>query len=100
MLPAGHWWRKTSFPVPGYDCFHEEKSYRHTPVDLARYDCAPVEVGAMECAVRKGRGAPIAFVYRNPVDQAFSSFRYCLTHVRPAYHLFRGRPVSEMGFLD
>ncbi len=77
IVPTGHWWRQTSFHVPGYDCFHEEKSYRHTPVDLANYDYAPVKVPAMERAARKGRGAPIALVYRNPVDQAYSYFRYC-----------------------
>lgn len=100
MIPAGHWWRQTSFHVPGYDCFHEEKSYRHTPVDLASYNYAPVKVTAMDRAARKGRGAPIALVYRNPVDQAFSYFRYCQAHVGPAYHLFRGRPVALMSFRE
>lgn len=100
MVPAGHWWRQTSFHVPGYDCFHEEKSYRHTPVDLASYDYAPVNVSAMDRAARKGRGAPIALVYRNPVDQAYSYFRYCQAHVSPAYHLFRGRPVADMSFRE
>ena len=100
LLPAGHWWRQTSFHVPGYDCLHEETSYRHTPVDLARYDYAPVKVPAMERAARKGLGGRIAFVYRNPVDQAFSYFRYCQAHVNPAYHLFRGRPVTEMSFRE
>ena len=100
MVPAGHWWRRTAFHVPGYDCFHEEKSYRHTPVDLASYDYAPVKVPAMERAARKGRGAPIALVYRNPVDQAFSYFNYCQAHVNPAYHLFRGRPVADMSFRE
>ena len=33
-IPTRHWWRHTAFHVPGYDCLHEEKSYRHTPVDL------------------------------------------------------------------
>lgn len=100
MVPATHWWRRTSFHVPGYDCFHEEKSYRHTPVDLASYDYAPVRVSAMDRAARKGQGAPIALVYRNPVDQAFSYFRYCQAHVNPAYHLFRGRPVADMSFRE
>jgi hypothetical protein len=100
MVPARHWWRRTSFHVPGYDCFHEEKSYRHTPVDLASYDYTPVNVSAMDRAARKGQGAPIALVYRNPVDQAFSYFRYCQAHVSPAYHLFGGRPVADMSFRD
>jgi hypothetical protein len=100
MVPAHHWWKQTSFHVPGYDCFHEEKSYRHTPVDLASYDYAPVNVRAMERAAHKGRGAPIALVYRNPVDQAFSYFRYCQAHVNPAYNLYRGRPVAEMSFRE
>jgi len=100
IVPDRHWWRQTSFHVPGYDCLHEEKNYRHTPVDLASYDYAPVRVPAMERAARKGRGAPIAFVYRNPVDQAYSYFRYCQAHINPAYHLFRGRPVTDMSFRD
>jgi hypothetical protein len=100
MVPATHWWRRTSFHVPGYDCFHEEKSYRHTPVDLASYNHAPVRVSAMDRVARKGQGAPIALVYRNPVDQAFSYFRYCQAHVSPAYHLFRGRPVADMSFRE
>jgi len=100
LLPARHWWRQSTFHVPGYDCLHEETSYRHTPVDLASYDYAPVKVAAMERAARKGRGGPIALVYRNPVDQAFSYFRYCQAHVNPAYHLFRGRPVTDMSFRE
>ena len=99
-IPTRHWWRQTSFHVPGYDCLHEEKSYRHTPVDLASYDYAPIKVPAMERATRKGRGAPIAVVYRNPVDQAFSYFRYCQAHINPAYRLFRGRAIAEMSFRE
>ena len=99
-IPTRHWWRQTSFHVPGYDCLHEEKSYRHTPVDLASYDYAPIKVPAMERATRKGRGAPIALVYRNPVDQAFSYFRYCQAHINPAYRLFRGRAIAEMSFRE
>jgi len=100
VVSAKHWWRRTSFHVPGYDCFHEETSYRHTPVDLANYDYAPVRVPAMDRAASKGRGAPIALVYRNPVDQAFSYFRYCQAHVSPAYHLLQGRPVADMSFRE
>ena len=100
LLPARHWWRQTSFHVPGYDCLHEETSYRHTPVDLAVYDYAPVKVPAMERAAQRGRGGPIALVYRNPVDQAYSYFRYCQAHVNPAYRVFHGRPVAEMSFRE
>lgn len=94
------WWRQTSFHVPGYDCLHEEESYRHTPVDLATYDFTPIKVPAMDRAAHRGRGAPIALVYRNPVDQAASYFRYCQAHVSPAYHTFRGRPVADMSFRE
>ena len=45
-------------------------------------------------------GAPIALVYRNPIDQASSYFRYCQAHVNPAYHFFRGRPVADMTFRE
>jgi hypothetical protein len=69
-------------------------------VDLASYDYTPVKVSAMDRAARKGQGAPIALVYRNPVDQAFSYFRYCQAHVSPAYHLFGGRPVADMPFRE
>lgn len=100
LIPARHWWRQTSFHVPGYDCLHEETSYRHTPVDLAIYDYAPVKVPAMERAAQRGRGGPIALVYRNPVDQAYSYFRYCQAHVNPAYRVFHGRPVAEMSFRE
>ena len=100
IISDRHWWKHTSFHVPGYDYFHEEQHYRYTPVDLARYDYAPVKVPAMERAARKGRGATIALVYRNPIDQAFSYFRYCQVHVNPSYHLFRGRPVADMSFRE
>lgn len=99
-VPPGHWWRQTSFHVPGYDGLHEERSYRHTPVDLADYDYASVNVSAMERAARQGRGAPIALVFRNPVDQALSYFHYCQAHVNPAYHLLWGRPVFAMPFRE
>lgn len=100
LLPARHWWRQTSFHVPGYDYFHEGANYRYTPVDLAAYDYAPTKVPAMERAARRGRGGPIALVYRNPVDQAYSYFRYCQAHVNPTYHLFRGRPVADVCFRE
>lgn len=95
-----NWWKQTTFHVPGYDYLHEGLNYRYTPVDLAAYDYAPIKVPTMERAARKGRGAPIALVYRNPIDQASSYFRYCQAHVNPAYHLFRGRPVADMSFRE
>jgi hypothetical protein len=94
------WWKESSFHVPGYDCLHEEESYRNTPVDLATYDFAPIKVPAMDRAASKGRGAPIALVYRNPIDQAASYFRYCQAHVNPAYHRLKGRPVVDMSFRE
>ena len=100
QLPADHWWRRTSFHVPGYDYFHEGKNYSYTPVDLAAYDYTPTKVPAMERAARRGRGGPIALVYRNPLDQAYSYFRYCQAHVNPTYRLFRGRPLAEVCFRE
>lgn len=94
------WWSRTAFHVRGYDCFHEEESYRHTPVDLAPYEYAPVDVAAMERAAQRGRGAPIVLVFRNPIDQAASYFRYCQVHADPAYRLFRGKPLAETNFRD
>lgn len=100
LLPERHWWRQTSFHVPGYDYFHEGANYRYTPVDLAAYDYTPTKVPAMERVARRGRGGPIALVYRNPVDQAYSYFRYCQAHVNPAYHLLRDRPLVGMSFRE
>jgi hypothetical protein len=94
------WWSGTAFHVRGYDCFHEEASYRHTPVDLAPYESTPVDVATMERAARVGRGAPIALVYRNPIGQAASYFRYCQAHADPAYSRFRGVPLVDTSFQD
>lgn len=100
LADAVEWWSDTAFHVRGYDCFKEEKSYRHTPVDLAPYKYAPVEVAAMERAARAGRGGPIALVYRNPIGQAASYFRYCQAHADPAYSRFRGAPLVDTSFQD
>lgn len=98
LSAAVDWWGRTSFHVRGYDCFHEEVSYRHTPVDLAPYDYVSVDVAAMERAARLGRPPGIVLVYRNPLDQAASYFRYCQTHINPAYRLFRGHPLGDVPF--
>lgn len=94
------WWKGTSFHVPGYDYFHEGMNYRYTPVDLAPYDYAPIRVPALERSARKGRGRPAVLVYRNPLDQAASYFRYCLNHKNPAYNSCGGQPLAVMPFGD
>ncbi|MFZ5782077.1 MAG: sulfotransferase domain-containing protein [Pseudomonadota bacterium] len=97
---AVDWWTDTRFHVRGYDYFHEGLDYRRTPVDLADYINARVNVRALERSASKGRAAPIALVYRNPIDQAASYFRYCQEHRDPTYSLFQGRPLVGMEFRD
>jgi hypothetical protein len=92
------WWRRTSFHVPGYDYLHEGLNYRYTPVDLAPYDYTPVRVPTLERAARKGKGRRIVFVYRNPLSQATSFFRYCQNHADPTYSVINGRPLSGVPF--
>lgn len=94
------WWTDTQFHVRGYDYFREDLDYACTPVDLATYINAPVDVRALERSAARGRAAPIALVYRNPIDQAASYFRYCQEHRDPAYSVFRGRPLVGMEFRD
>lgn len=94
------WWRGTAFHVPGYDYFHEGMDYRYTPVDLAPYRYTPVHVPALERAARRGRSRPIVLVYRNPLDQAVSYFRYGQNHKDVAYNSLRGRPLTAVAFRD
>ncbi len=94
------WWSETKFHVRGYDLFHEGFDYRETPVDLARYDNAPLKVDVLERSAARGRAAPIALVYRNPLDQAASYFRYCLEHRNPSYNQLNGRPLADVDFRD
>jgi hypothetical protein len=94
------WWKKTEFHVPGYDYFHDGMNYRYTPVDLAPYDYAPVRVPALERSASKGHGLPAVLVYRNPLDQAASYFRYCQNHKDPTYNSRNGRPLTGMPFRD
>ena len=94
------WWAKAAFHVPGYDYFHEGLNYRYTPVELAPYDYASVRQKALERAAARGRGAPIALVYRNPLDQAASYFRYGQEHRDPAYSQLENSPLIAVPFRD
>jgi hypothetical protein len=92
------WWSATRFHVPGYDYFHEGMNYRYTPIDLAPYDYATVRVAALERATAKGKGRPVVLVYRNPIDQAASYFRYSMNHKDATYNSLAGRPLSRVPF--
>lgn len=94
------WWAGTRFHVPGYDYFHEGMNYRYTPVELAPYAYTPVRVPTLERAVRKGRGGAIVLVYRDPLDQAASYYRYCLNHRNASYNSFEGRPLASVPFRE
>lgn len=94
------WWSKTAFHVPGYDYLHEGLNYDYTPIDLAHDRYTPVSVRALEKAASAGRGAPLALVYRNPLAQAASYFRYCIAHASPVYNTLRGRPLADISFRD
>jgi hypothetical protein len=89
------WWKRTPFHVPGYDYLHEYTDYQCISVELAPYAHAPIDVPTMERSAWEGRGQRIAFVYRNPLDQATSFFRYCQHHNNPAYNSSRGRPLTS-----
>ena len=90
------WWSGTPFHVPGYDYFHEGMNYRYTPTELGPNAYTPVRVRAVEKAASRGRGRPIVLVYRNPLDQAASYFRYCQNHKDAAYNSFHGRPLATV----
>jgi hypothetical protein len=94
------WWHRTTFHVPGYDYLHEGMDYGFTPVDLAPYPHAPLKVAALERAACKGRGARIALVYRNPMDQAASYYWYCQNHRDATYNSINGRLLSGIPFDD
>jgi hypothetical protein len=94
------WWHATPFHVPGYDYFHEGMDYPNTPVDLAEYSCTPVDVSEMERAARRGRGRPIGLVYRNPLDQAVSYFRYSQNHKDTTYNSVNGKPLAAMALRE
>ena len=95
------WWARTAFHVPGYDYLHEGLNYAYTPIDLAA-DVAytPLSVQALDRAAAAGRSAPMALVYRNPLAQAASYFRYCAGHANPAYNTLDGQPLARVPFRD
>lgn len=94
------WWGTTRFHVPGYDYFHEDMNYRYTPIDLAAHRYTPVHVPALERSASRGHGRPIVLVYRNPLDQAVSYFRYSQNHKDPAYNSVNGRPLAAVALRD
>jgi hypothetical protein len=95
-----HWWRTTRFHVPGYDYFHEGMDYLQTPVDLAAYRNTPIRVRALERSARRGRSRPIVLVYRHPLDQAVSYFRYSQNHKHATYNSIEGRPLNAVALRD
>ena len=94
------WWSSTPFHVPGYDYLHEGMNYRYTPIELAAGRYAPVHVPALERAARRGRSRPIVLVYRNPLDQAVSYFRYSQNHKEATYNSIKGRPLAAVALRD
>ncbi|MDP1961491.1 MAG: hypothetical protein Q8K93_04735 [Reyranella sp.] len=95
------WWARTPFHVPGYDYLHEGLNYTYTPIDLA-VDVAytPLSVRAVDRAAAAGRGAPVALVYRNPLAQAASYFRYGVGHASSSYNPIDGQPLARVPFRD
>ena len=94
------WWGSTPFHVPGYDYLHEGMNYRYTPIDLAAHRYTPVHVRALERSARRGHSRPIVLVYRNPLDQAVSYFRYGQNHKETAYNSLKGRPLAAVALRD
>lgn len=94
------WWSKTAFHVAGYDYLHEGLNYDYTPTELGATEYTRLSVRALERASAAGRGQPQALVYRNPLGQAQSYFRYCIGHTSPAYNTLNGRPLIAVPFRD
>lgn len=95
------WWARTAFHVPGYDYLHEGLNYAYTPIDLAaEVEYTPLSVRALDRAAAAGRSAPMALVYRNPLAQAASYFRYCVSHTNRAYNTVDGQPLARVPFRD
>ena len=94
------WWTGTRFHAQGYDYLHEGHNYRYTPVDLAPYEYAPLSVEDHERKASRGRGQPIALVYRDPVDQAMSFHAYAQRHSHPVYMHHDRRSLREVPFRD
>ncbi len=94
------WWAATPFHVPGYDYFHEGMNYQYTPVDLAPYRYTPVRTSALEHSAKRGHGRPTVLVYRNPLDQAVSYFRYGQNHKEATYNSINGRSLAAVTLSD
>jgi len=94
-------WAEAAFHVPGYDYLHEGQNYAFTPIDLAaEVEFTPLSVQALDRAAAAGRCAPMALVYRNPVAQAASYYRYCVGHPDPTYNTLGGQPLAQVPFRD
>jgi hypothetical protein len=94
------WWDSTPFHVPGYDYFHEGMNYRYTPIDLAAHRYTPVHVRALDRSASRGQSRPIVLVFRNPLDQALSYFRYGQNHKDATYNSINGRPLAAVTLRD
>lgn len=95
------WWARTAFHVPGYDYLHDGLNYAYTPTDLAaEVEYTPLSVRALDRAAAAGRGAPMALVYRNPLAQAASYFRYGVGHASSTYNMVDGQPLARVPFRD
>ncbi len=94
------WWPDTSFHVPGYDYLHDGHDYRYTPVDLADYEYAPIYPNRLEARAAAGRGQRAALVFRNPIGQALSYFRYCQASDSEKYNTLVGRPLAKVPFRE
>lgn len=92
------WWNETRFHVRGYDYFGEGHNYRYTPVELSDDHFSEIAIRALESTAQRGRSGPMALVFRNPVDQAASYYRYCQAHRDPAYRTIAGQPLASLPF--
>jgi hypothetical protein len=86
---AFEWWNGTSFHVPCYDYFREGWNYQYTPVDFGKTAYTNIDLQTLDRASRRGRGPQVALVYRDPLEQAASFFRYSQAHRDPLYNTYR-----------
>lgn len=91
-------WKKSIFHVRGYDYLHDGLNYAFVPMEMSATRFEAVKVAALDRSMARGKGAPIVLVYRNPIDQAASFYRYCQGHENTAYNSFQGQPLSALPF--
>ena len=99
-LPASSLGGRDTLPCP-----RVRLSPRRDELSLyaGRARAAPVRAGSRAGAGasrRKGRGQRIVLVYRNPLGQAASYYRYCQDHRDPTYSSFKGQPLASVPFHD